>query len=292
MRKLFKSNNNKTSQRASSSSVERFPRNWFRSVDAQIRLLKENRAMKPARTEEAVGSIPTWSIMKKNDLAKLIDHSILKPGLKRKDISEQLKLVKRLKTQVCVYYKDIKLARKILGKRRLISCVISFPLGADSTKSKIKQAEKAIKAGADEIDMVSNYKILKKGNIKKYENDILKVAEVVKRYGKVLKVIIETSELTKKQKIIAVNIIKEIHQKTKTRMFVKTSTGFASGGATISDIKLIRKILGDNSKIGIKPSGGIRTQKQCENLFKAAGKKARLEEFRIGTSKSEMILKN
>ncbi len=228
--------------------------------------------------------------MNKRELAHLIDHSILKPGLKRKEILSELKLAKKYGTHVCVYSKDIRLARKILGKRKIISTVISFPKGTDSTASKVKQAKKAILSGADEIDMVANYRLLKKGNLKKYEQDILKVAELVRKLGKVLKVIIETSELNKKQKITSVSIIKKIYNITKTKMFVKTSTGFASGGATVADIKLIRKILGSKSDIGIKPSGGIRTYQDCIKLFKASGCRANKENFRIGTSKTKEIL--
>ena len=193
------------------------------------------------------------------DLNSLIDHTLLKPTATKQDI---IKLCAEAKSygfwSVCVNPVWVKLARK-QGVR--VCSVIGFPLGANTLAIKIAEAKQAIADGADELDIVIN----QAGNILEEVRLAVKAAE-----GKIVKIIIETCYLTDKEKILAAKLVK-----AGGADFVKTSTGFGPAGATVEDIRLLRKIVGPD--FGVKASGGVKTREQAEAMIKAGAN-------RIGTS--------
>lgn len=214
--------------------------------------------------------------MNKQELAKLIDHTLLKPDAKEDDIKKLCEEAIKYKFySVCINPCYIELAKNFLKNSDIKICtVISFPLGASTTTIKIIEALEAVKIGADEIDMVMNIGMFKS---KKYDyiyEEISSIKKVIK--DKILKVIIETAILNDEEKIKASEIVKK-----SGADFVKTSTGFSQGGATKEDILLIRKVVGDN--FGIKASGGIKSYEQAIELINAGA-------TRIGSSSSVKII--
>lgn len=214
--------------------------------------------------------------MNKNELARLIDHTLLKSDAKIDDIKKLCDEAKKYNFySVCINPCYIKIAKDFLENSDIKICsVISFPLGASSIYVKIKEAEDAIKNGADEIDMVMNIGMFKSNNYDYIYKEIYSIKKIIGE--KILKVIIETSLLNDEEKIKACKIVKK-----SGADFVKTSTGFSQGGATKEDILLIRKIVGDN--FGIKASGGIKSYEQALELIKAGA-------TRIGSSSSVKIV--
>lgn len=179
---------------------------------------------------------------------------------------------------VCVNPAFVKLAKSQLEGSGVLTCtVVGFPLGANTTESKIHETKDALARGADEIDMVINVGALKAGNIQLVTEEIRALQGIVRVHGKTLKVIVEMSELEFHEKLQILDICNRIQVD-----FVKTSTGFASGGATIEDISLMRSRL--DPKIQIKASGGIRTLEKAKAM-QAAGAN------RIGTSSGVRICK-
>ena len=189
--------------------------------------------------------------MNKAQIAKMIDHTILKAEATE---SEIIKLCKEAIhynfASVCVNPSMVPVAAKELkGTHVKVCTVIGFPLGATTTEVK------AFETGATEVDMVINVGKLKERNLEYVKNDIKAVVEAAK--GKALtKVIIETCLLTEEEKIIACRLSKEAGSD-----FVKTSTGFSTGGATVEDIKLMRETVGP--EMGVKASGGVRSKKDA-----------------------------
>ncbi len=212
----------------------------------------------------------------KEFLAGIIDHTLLKPEATENEIIEICKEAVKYKFfAVCVNPAFVHLAKSELsGTSVQIASVIGFPLGANETYIKACESERAIKAGADEVDMVMNIGFLKSKDYKKLGKDIFEVANAIS--PKILKVIIETCLLTEEEKIIASSIAASSGAK-----FVKTSTGFSKGGATIEDIALIRSVVGKD--IGVKASGGIRDFETAVKMVKAGAS-------RIGASKSVEIV--
>lgn len=191
--------------------------------------------------------------MNKKELAKMIDHTLLKPeatseGIKR--LCEEA--VKYNFASVCVNPGRVKEAYEIVKNSDVKVCtVIGFPLGATTTEAKVFETKDAIQNGATEVDMVINVGRLKDKDYDFVKEDIKAVVEAAK--GKALtKVIIETCLLTDEEKVIACKLSKEAGAD-----FVKTSTGFSTGGATGEDIKLMRETVGEN--MGVKASGGVRS---------------------------------
>jgi len=187
-------------------------------------------------------------------LNQYIDHTILKATASPMDIVQLCAEAVQFKFYaVCVNGCYIKLAKTELKSRKVkIAAVIGFPLGAMSTESKIAEAVQCVTDGADEIDMVINIGLLKAGQANLVEDEI---AAIKKAIGKqVLKVIIETCYLTNEEKKMACRAALNAGAD-----FVKTSTGFGTGGATIEDVKLMKAEVGD--KLKIKASGGIRDLK-------------------------------
>jgi deoxyribose-phosphate aldolase len=170
------------------------------------------------------------------------------------------------------------LVYNILKRSKVHVCsVVGFPLGAMHAKAKAFEAEMAIEDGATEIDMVLNIGALKSGDFKAAEDDIRGVRRVVGS-DKILKVIIETCLLTKEEKISACKIAMSANAD-----FVKTSTGFSSGGATVEDVMLMKKTIGNTMQV--KASGGIRDWETAALMIRAGAS-------RIGTSSGVTILQN
>ncbi|MCB2359131.1 deoxyribose-phosphate aldolase [Clostridium estertheticum] len=211
------------------------------------------------------------------NIATIIDHTELKPDATKEQI---LQLIKEAKTNkfasVCVNPKWTKAASLGLKDSGVSVCVvIGFPLGANTTETKAFEASDAIKNGATEVDMVISIGELKDKNYTYVEDDIKAVVEVAK--GKALvKVIIETCLLTKDEKIKACELAKKAGAD-----FVKTSTGFSKGGATVEDVKLMRETVG--TEMGVKASGGIHTKEEATQMINAGAN-------RIGTSSGISII--
>ena len=211
------------------------------------------------------------------ELNKYIDHTLLKSTAEPVDIERLCEeAIEYNFYAVCVNGCYVKLANSLLKNSNVkIASVVGFPLGAMSTESKNSEAENAVNDGADEIDMVINLGKLKAKEYTYIENEIRKIKEILG--DKILKVIIEASELKNEEKIIAC----ELAEKAGAD-FVKTSTGFASGGAKIEDVKLMNSAISDRMKI--KASGGIRDQETAKNYIE-------LGVSRIGTSSGISIVK-
>ena len=207
-----------------------------------------------------------------------IEHTILKADTSAKEIEDLCKeAIKYDLFGVCVPPYFVKLAKKEIkdSKVQLVT-VVGFPLGYNTTPAKVEEARKAIDEGADEIDMVLNIAALKNGDLNFVLNDIQSVATLVQLKSRKLKVIIETAQLTKAEKIKACEICAEVGVDC-----VKTSTGFAQSGAKVEDVELMRKSLPANIKI--KASGGIKTKEQAEALVAAGAD-------RLGTSSGPKLL--
>ncbi|MBW9172367.1 deoxyribose-phosphate aldolase [Clostridium estertheticum] len=211
------------------------------------------------------------------NIATIIDHTELKPDATKEQILQLIKEAKANKfASVCVNPKWTKEASLGLKDSGVSVCVvIGFPLGANTTETKAFEASDAIKNGATEVDMVISIGELKDKNYTYVENDIKAVVEVAK--GKALvKVIIETCLLTKDEKIKACELAKKAGAD-----FVKTSTGFSKGGATVEDVKLMRETVG--TEMGVKASGGIHTKEEATQMINAGAN-------RIGTSSGISII--
>ncbi|MGH2568283.1 MAG: deoxyribose-phosphate aldolase [Bacteroidota bacterium] len=208
----------------------------------------------------------------------MIDHTLLKPEATRQQIEELCAEAKQYSfASVCVNPCYVKLCAQLLRDTSVKVCtVIGFPLGATSTEAKVQEAEQAVRDGARELDMVINIGMLKSGEAGYVENDVRAVAAVAHRAGAILKVILETGLLTDEEKVKACVLAKRAGAD-----FVKTSTGFAKGGATAGDIRLMRKVVG--SALGVKASGGVRTQEQALELIESGAD-------RIGASASVKIV--
>ncbi|KHF41901.1 deoxyribose-phosphate aldolase [Halalkalibacter okhensis] len=211
-------------------------------------------------------------------IANLIDHTALKPDTTKEQVETLCKEAKEYQfASVCVNPTWVKLSAELLSEAEAVKVctVIGFPLGASTPEVKAFETANAIENGATEVDMVINIAALKDKNDELVERDIRAVVEAAK--GKALtKVIIETSLLTEEEKVRAC----ELAVKAGTD-YVKTSTGFSTGGATIEDIALMRKTVGPD--IGVKASGGVRD---------LAGAKAMVEAgaTRIGASAGVSIV--
>ncbi len=198
------------------------------------------------------------------ELAQYIDHTLLKPDATEQQISAVCNEAKQYNfASVCVNPTHVKLAEKLLENSGVKVCtVIGFPLGASSSQVKVFETEQAIKDGATEIDMVINLGALKDGNHTLVEQDIAGVANAAHKSNAICKVIIETSLLNQQEKIKACRLSQQAGAD-----FVKTSTGFSGGGATVEDISLMRETVGPD--MGVKASGGIKTYADAQNMIQA-----------------------
>ena len=209
-------------------------------------------------------------------LSKYIDHTLLKADATSNQIIELCKQAKEYDFKsVCINPSYIELCKKELKDSDVLVCtVIGFPLGQMSTESKVFEAKDAIEKGADEVDMVLNIAKVKE---KDFDYVINEISEVKKAVGDhILKVIIETCLLTDEEKIEASKCVMKAHGD-----FVKTSTGFSSGGATFEDVKLIKDVVKDNCQI--KASGGVRSHEDFLKMIELGAN-------RIGTSSGTKLL--
>ena len=211
-----------------------------------------------------------------NSLSSLIDHTNLRPDALHSDIEILCKEAIQYKfASVCINPVYVSYAKSILKDENPKVCsVVGFPLGADSEEMKYAEARFLIFQGVDEIDMVMNTAFLKERKLDLVKNEIKKVVEAAD--GNCVKVIIETSLLNQDEKALACNIVME-----SGAAFVKTSTGFSSPGATLEDVRLIKKVVGD--RVGIKASGGINTKNEALKFIDAGA-------TRIGTSRGVEII--
>ncbi len=196
-------------------------------------------------------------------MARYIDHTLLKPDAIDKQFDQLCDEAKKYNFySVCVNSGWVSyVAKKVRGSDVKVCSVIGFPLGESDSRSKAFETRNAIDNGANEIDMVISVSALKSGNLKYVEEDIRAVKRAC-RSTTVLKVILETSLLDENEKILACEISKKIGVD-----FVKTSTGFGGGGATVGDIELMRRVVGP--EMGVKASGGIRDFKTAAAMIKA-----------------------
>jgi deoxyribose-phosphate aldolase len=209
-------------------------------------------------------------------VGRYVDHTLLKPNATQEEVG---KLCEEAKAycfaSVCVNPSYVPLCAKLLAGSGVKVCtVVGFPLGSTTPTVKAIEARDAIANGADEIDMVINVGALKSGNDTAVFDDIRAVREATR--GKVLKVILETSLLSNEEKVRACAMSKKAGAD-----FVKTSTGFGGGGATVEDIRLMRNAVGP--AMGVKASGGIRDAKAAEAMIAAGA-------TRLGTSASVAIV--
>jgi deoxyribose-phosphate aldolase len=213
-----------------------------------------------------------------DSLARLIDHTLLKPEATRDQILKLCREAREYRfATVCVMPAWVPLAAaELAGAGVKVCTVCGFPLGATTTTAKMSEAEEAIRAGAAEIDMVIHIGLLRSGDYDAVQRDIQGVAETVHRMGALLKVIIEAALLESAQKTVACKLAKAAGAD-----FVKTSTGFGPGGAVAADVALMRAAVGPD--IGVKAAGGIRTLADLQEMVAAGAN-------RIGTSAGVQIM--
>jgi len=241
-------------------------------------IIKKPGAMKNIVDSGAVRLSANLGVTKNPDagLAGMIDHTLLRPDATKEELEKLCEEAKKYGfATVCVNSGNIPIVARLLrGSKVKPIAVVGFPLGAASSRAKAFEAREAIAAGAEEIDMVMNIGAMKSKDYSTVYEDIKTVVEASK--PKKVKVIIETSALTYEEKVAAC-----VLSKTAGAAFVKTSTGFGSGGATVEDVKLIKKIVGEDMEI--KASGGIRTREDAEAMISAGA-------TRIGASASVAIV--
>ena len=195
-------------------------------------------------------------------IAKMIDHTMLKADASEKTILRYCREAKEYGfASICVNTCFVPLvAKELKGSGVKTCCVVGFPLGAMSTPAKAFEAKQAVADGAEEVDMVINIGAMKDARFDFVKKDIEAVVEASK--PAIVKVIIETCLLTDEEKVKACELSVEAGA-----AFVKTSTGFSTGGATVADVKLMKETVGDRAKV--KASGGIRTPEDAKALIEA-----------------------
>ncbi len=210
-------------------------------------------------------------------LARYIDHTLLKPDA---PIAEAERVINETRAHgfacaVLSPYHALRLAPK---HRDVVLCsVIGFPMGYASTETKVAEAKQLLEAGVQEIDMVMNIQAFKSGDYEHVEHDIASVLDIVKQYGAVLKVIIETGLLSDEEKVYAAKMVARIGAH-----FVKTCTGFLGGRATVHDVMLLKRSV--EGKVKVKAAGGIRHAEDALLLIAAGAE-------RIGTSTGTQIIR-
>ncbi len=211
-------------------------------------------------------------------MASYIDHTLLKPEATEEQVLILCTEARKYNFySVCINSSYVSVAAKALkGSAVKVCAVVGFPLGASTTATKAFEAREAIENGASEIDMVIHIGALKSGKEEYVANDIAAVVEAAG--GNTVKVIIETGLLTEQEKISACRLADQAGAQ-----FVKTSTGFGPGGATIADIQLMRETVGAN--LGVKASGGVRTPEAARQMIDAGAS-------RIGTSSGIAIVES
>lgn len=214
-----------------------------------------------------------------SSIASMIDHTLLKPDATAEQVTKICMEAREYKfASVCVNTCHVPLVSKLLsGSGVKTCCVVGFPLGAMTTRAKVEETKEAIENGANEVDMVINIGALKSGDYDYVKKDIEAIVNAVR--GKaILKVIIESCLLTDEEKVKACTL-----SKMAGADFVKTSTGFSTGGATVEDIMLMRQTVGPN--LGVKASGGVKDYKTALAMKNAGA-------TRIGTSSGVQIVQS
>ena len=211
-------------------------------------------------------------------IAALIDHTILKPEATRTDVIKVCREARQYNfASVCVNPYWVPLVRnELAGSPVKVCTVVGFPLGATSTEAKVAETAAALRAGAQEIDMVINVGALRSGDHEAVKLDIQEVVRVSHEARAIVKVILETALLDDNQKAVACTL-----SKLAGADFVKTSTGFGPAGATTHDIALMRSVVGP--EMGVKASGGVRTLQDVQAMAAAGA-------TRIGASASVKIV--
>lgn len=199
-----------------------------------------------------------------SDLARFIDHTLLKPEATPQDIDRLCDEALRYRfAAVCVNPAWVKrAARKLRGGDVGVASVVGFPLGASNPRIKAQEARQALRDGAREIDMVINVGALKGGDLELVEEDIRGVSDACREVGALNKVILETALLSDREKVLAARLAR----RAKAH-YVKTSTGFGPGGATVFDVALLREAVGP--ALGVKAAGGIRSAGEAQEMIAA-----------------------
>ena len=212
------------------------------------------------------------------DLAKFIDHTLLRPDATADEIDKMCEEALEYGfASVCINPTWVKRsAEHLRGSDVKVCTVIGFPLGATSPEIKAMEARRALRDGAREVDMVINVGALKSGDTALVLTDIEKVVDAAHEGGAICKVILDTALLTDEEKVIASALAKRAKAD-----FVKTSTGFGGGGATVYDVALMRETVGPS--MGVKASGGVRTLEDAEDMIAAGA-------TRIGASAGVQIV--
>ena len=213
-------------------------------------------------------------------LAKMIDHTLLKPDATDDQIAQLCFEARKYGfASVCINPTHVRLCADLLrGSSVKVCTVIGFPLGATPPEVKSFETKTAIEQGATEIDMVINIGALKSKDVEYVARDIRSVVQVAHASNALVKVIIEAVLLTKEEKVTACLLAKEAGAD-----FVKTSTGFSTGGATVEDVALMRSVVGP--EMGVKAAGGVRTLEDAEKMVKAGA-------TRIGASAGVKIVQD
>ena len=243
-----------------------------------------------ATTLDPEGNVIDVTVMSEEDIDNMegdekcplnsfIDHTLLKPDATVEQITKLCMEAREYKfASVCVNSCWVRLCAELLrGSEVAVCTVVGFPLGAMIPEAKAYEAEAAIENGATEIDMVINIGALKSKDYRMVAKDLHAVCDVVHEHGALLKVIIEACLLTKEEKVIACLLAKNAGAD-----YVKTSTGFSTGGATVEDVELMRKVVGD--EMGVKAAGGIRDKETAEAMLDAGAD-------RLGASAGVQICK-
>jgi deoxyribose-phosphate aldolase len=212
------------------------------------------------------------------DIAKMIDHSLLRPDIAREELLAGIALAKAYDVaSVCVRPCDVELsAEKLAGTDVLVGTVIAFPHGSNVTEVKVFEAQKAMEQGAIELDMVLAISRLRSGDFEVVEQDVRAVVEAAHAQSAIVKVILENSYLTNEEIVKACQLCEQAGAD-----YVKTSTGYAPTGAKLEDVRLMRQSCGP--AVSVKAAGGIRTLDDTL-AYRAAGTK------RIGTRSTKEII--
>lgn len=202
--------------------------------------------------------------LKSTDLARAIDHTLLKPEATQAQIVQLCAEARAYHfASVCVNPVHVKLCAQLLRGSDVATCtVVGFPLGANGTAVKVYETQVAVADGAAEIDMVINIGALKEANYEAVLNDIVAVTGAAHEGGALVKVIIEAALLSDEEKVTACQLCQAAGVE-----FVKTSTGFGPGGATVADVALMRQTVGPD--MGVKAAGGIRSYQDAQAMLAA-----------------------
>ena len=256
-------------------SKEESCKGWETNVVTQKKAV--NNIVNVGATRIAAG-LGIGSELRDRNVAGMIDHTLLKPEATPDEIKKLCMEAKDYSfASVCINPCYVSLCSELLrGTGVKVCTVIGFPLGSTTTEVKQYETEQSIKNGANEVDMVINVGQLKQGNYDYVEKDVKAVVSTARRHNVLSKVIFETALLTDEEKVRAALICKKAGAD-----FVKTSTGFSKGGATVGDVALMKYVVG--SAIGVKAAGGIRSKEDAEAMIASGAD-------RIGASASVKIV--